>query len=184
MSLQHFILGLLEERAESGYDLNKRFQRSIQHFWTTEQSQIYRALHKLYDADMVEIEHISQEGSPDKKIYSITDVGRNELLRWLKSPIIDNPVRETWLGQLFFGGNLSVAENIESLQQARAEVEARYVSMMETQTLLDQLDLETIPYKLRMHLLTLDYGLRLHEFLLNWLDSAIERVQKINENNQ
>ncbi|MEO1643977.1 MAG: PadR family transcriptional regulator, partial [Chloroflexota bacterium] len=47
MSLQHILLGLLSDEPGSGYDLNKRLQAEGQHFWTTDQSQIYRALYKM-----------------------------------------------------------------------------------------------------------------------------------------
>lgn len=47
MSLPHMLLGLLEEGSMSGYELNKAIHDSIRHFWTTDQSQIYRALHKM-----------------------------------------------------------------------------------------------------------------------------------------
>jgi len=182
MSLQHFILGLLEEMPASGYDLNKRFQMSVQHFWTTDQSQIYRALHKLRDADLVRIEHIVQDGTPDKKVYHITDEGRDGLLEWLRAPLPDEAVKETWLGRIFFGGLLEPAENLEVLEQAKADIQARYDGMMMVHRNIAQyVEKNDISYKRKMHILTLDYGLELHRFLLGWLDSAVEKVQAIKQ---
>ena len=182
MSLQHFILGLLEEMPASGYDLNKRFQMSVQHFWTTDQSQIYRALHKLRDADLVRIEHIVQDGTPDKKVYHITDDGREHLIEWLRTPLPEEAVKETWLGRIFFGGLLSPAENLKVLEQARADIQERYDGMVLVQENIAQYtESNDVSYKGKMHILTLDYGLQSHLFLLEWLDSAIEKVQAIKE---
>ena len=86
MSLQHLILGVLKYRPLSGYDLNKAFRASVEHFWNTEQSQIYRALSKLHEAGWVEMKQVPQATLPSKKIYHLTDAGREELYRWLATP--------------------------------------------------------------------------------------------------
>ncbi|MBO0779365.1 MAG: PadR family transcriptional regulator, partial [Ktedonobacteraceae bacterium] len=58
MALQYLILGLLKYGPQSGYDLNRFFRDSVRHFWNTEQSQIYRALHKMHEVGWVRIEQI------------------------------------------------------------------------------------------------------------------------------
>src|SRR5436190_21593498 len=99
MSLPHLLLGLLSSNPMSGYDLNKVFNTTIQHFWTTDQSQIYRTLYKLEEEGKVRVETIIQEDSPNKKVYHITDAGADELSRWLVQPLTSSTVREAWLGQ-------------------------------------------------------------------------------------
>jgi len=47
MALEHAILGFLDYGPMSGYDLKKTFDDSVNHFWTAQQSQIYRALKKM-----------------------------------------------------------------------------------------------------------------------------------------
>ena len=44
MSLDHAILGFLNYKPLSGYDLKKVFDSSVRHFWYADQSQIYRTL--------------------------------------------------------------------------------------------------------------------------------------------
>ena len=44
MSLDHAILGFLNYRRYSGYDLKKIFDKSVRHFWPADQSQIYLTL--------------------------------------------------------------------------------------------------------------------------------------------
>ena len=41
MSLKHALLGLLNYRPMTGYDLKQRFDHSISHFWSANLSQIY-----------------------------------------------------------------------------------------------------------------------------------------------
>ena len=44
MSLEYVILGFLEVGPKTGYDLKKRFDRSVAGFWPADQSRIYRTL--------------------------------------------------------------------------------------------------------------------------------------------
>jgi DNA-binding PadR family transcriptional regulator len=59
-----------------GYDLSKRFDGSVGFFWNATQQQIYRELAKLEDQGWISPQTISQQGRPDKKLYSVTDFGR------------------------------------------------------------------------------------------------------------
>ena len=99
-------MGLLQKVPLSGYDLNKKFDDVLGHFWSAEQSQIYRALYKLRDLEWVQIEEIAQSKSPNKKIYHLTEIGYASLQEWLLQPVEPAPYRALWLGQLFFASEL------------------------------------------------------------------------------
>ncbi len=64
MSLEHSILGFLNYRPYSGYDLKKIFDTSVRHFWPADQSQIYRTLNRLTENGWVEMEKIEQDNRP------------------------------------------------------------------------------------------------------------------------
>ncbi|MDV6014517.1 PadR family transcriptional regulator [Haloechinothrix sp. LS1_15] len=83
MSLEHAILIALEERTGSGYELARRFDRSIGYFWGASHQQIYRTLKRMVDRGWVHLEEVAQDGRPDKKVYRASDGGREELRRWL-----------------------------------------------------------------------------------------------------
>ena len=55
MSLDFAILGFLSYSPFTGYDLKKFFDQSVRHFWTADQSQIYRILARLGDEGKVEM---------------------------------------------------------------------------------------------------------------------------------
>ena len=58
MSLEQAILGFLNYRPFSGYDLKKIFDTSVRHFWPADQSQIYRTLNRLAEKSLAEMEVI------------------------------------------------------------------------------------------------------------------------------
>lgn len=82
VALQHAILVSLAERSASGYDLARRFDASIGHFWKASHQQIYKVLGAMETDKLVEAHLVEQSGKPDKKIYAITHAGRDELHRF------------------------------------------------------------------------------------------------------
>lgn len=183
MSLQHLILGVLKYQPTSGYDLNKAFASSVQHFWDTDQSQIYRALYKMLDLGWVAVEVVEQKDAPDKKVYRLTDAGWVELRRWLSSPLPLPPLHEGWLGQLFFAAEISHAER-RALMEARI-AEARVVldvylnvvpaSAAEYAERFDAHD------EVRFWLLTLNYGIERMRFEIQWAENALTLIDEMTE---
>ena len=93
MPLEHAIMVSLTEHPASGYDLARRFERSIGFFWGATHQQIYRVLKRMGDAGWVEVEAVEQEGRPDKKVYTVTPRGHEELRHWLAAPTDPAPMR-------------------------------------------------------------------------------------------
>jgi len=87
MSLEYAILGFLNYGESSGYDLKKMFDTSIRHFWSADQSQIYRTLSKLVKKQWVTMHLVEQVDKPNRKVYTITEAGKEGLYQWLKTPL-------------------------------------------------------------------------------------------------
>jgi PadR family transcriptional regulator AphA len=85
MDIQYTILGLLNWQSLSGYDLKKIIAESELFYWSGNNNQIYNRLIELHNQGLVSQVIIQQESLPAKKIYTITDIGREELHRWLLS---------------------------------------------------------------------------------------------------
>jgi len=86
MALEHAILVSLSEHAGSGYELARRFDRSIGYFWTATHQQIYKVLARMEAAGWVTVTAVEQGGRPDKKLYDVTEAGFTELARWISEP--------------------------------------------------------------------------------------------------
>ncbi|MEO6886639.1 MAG: PadR family transcriptional regulator [Jatrophihabitantaceae bacterium] len=86
MALEHAIAVSLTERASSGYDLARRFDKSIGQFWTATHQQIYKVLARMESSGWVVAAHVAQDGRPDKKVYELTGAGRAELAEWIAQP--------------------------------------------------------------------------------------------------
>lgn len=86
MALEHALLVSLTEHTGSGYELARRFDRSIGFFWKATHQQIYRVLRRMEDSGWVQSETVSQDGRPNKKVYSVSAAGHAELARWIGEP--------------------------------------------------------------------------------------------------
>ncbi|MCY0950646.1 PadR family transcriptional regulator [Streptomyces sp. H27-S2] len=93
MAIEHAILVSLLEQPGSGYELARRFDRSIGYFWTATHQQIYRVLKRMEADGWVDVREVAQQARPDKREHSVTEAGRAVLAAWLHEPIQPDSVR-------------------------------------------------------------------------------------------
>jgi len=86
MSLCHALLTSLIERPSSGYDLARRFDKSIGYFWHATHQQIYRELSRMEEAGWIVSEAAPDGGKTRKKLYRVLPDGQAELVRWAGEP--------------------------------------------------------------------------------------------------
>ncbi|MYE17755.1 MAG: PadR family transcriptional regulator [Gemmatimonadetes bacterium] len=101
VSLKHILLGLLREPA-TGYDLKATFNETISHFWSAELGQIYPTLRRLEGEGLLHSRVEPSEKGPNRRVYSLTDEGREELSEWLRGGPVVGVERFAYLAQVFF----------------------------------------------------------------------------------
>ncbi len=87
MSIKYALLGILAEKDQHGYELKAGFDAKVGEFWSLNFGQIYSTLDRLEKAGLATHDRQSQERRPDRKIFSITSEGREELRLWLATPV-------------------------------------------------------------------------------------------------
>lgn len=89
MSVRHAILGLLERQPRHGYELRTAFEALVGDAvgWAVKPAQIYTTIQRLEEAGLVECLAVKQSGGPEKRIYSVTPAGSDELREWLSTPV-------------------------------------------------------------------------------------------------
>ena len=178
MSLEHAILGFLNYRQFSGYDLKEIFDTSVHHFWPADQSQIYRTLNKLMENGWASVERVEQEKRPDRKEYLITGEGQKELAAWLLAPQVFGDHRSPVLIQVFFAGQLTDEQVIEMFERV-----AEYMRMglaaydQIPQTMEDFEDYCDSPREFYFWMLTLEIGRNQAQANLDWIENMIEKFK-------
>ncbi|MFQ4144579.1 PadR family transcriptional regulator [Chlorogloeopsis sp. ULAP02] len=176
MSLAHTILGLLQQEERTGYDLKTNcFDRCIAHLWTADQAQIYRTLDKLVEQGWVTCTIEIQHDRPNRKVYSLTEVGKAELVRWLQYPQPLSTPREPLLVQLFFAAQLPNEAIIQLLEQ---HLVARVEKLSECEKIeLPALDDSSASREQIMQRLVLELVLRREQTYIDWLKTAIDVIR-------
>lgn len=178
MSLRHALLGFLSIRPMSGYDLKRRVDESVGHFWTADQAAIYRTLSELDAHGLVTHERVAQRSRPDRKVFHLTEAGRETLDAWLAAPLPPVPRREPLLVKLFFAGRIDSGALRELLT---AELSHAETELAGYRALLDSLDAPPSPIPEATQLgpvITLTYGVRAATAQRDWLRGLLTRQQE------
>lgn len=79
MALRHAVLAAMLDGGFSGYQLAKIFDVGVSNFWYASPQQLYTELAKLEKAGMIAGEQVIQLDRPNKRIFTVTEAGRDEL---------------------------------------------------------------------------------------------------------
>ena len=90
--LKFVLLGLLDAEPRYGYELKAVFEQFLGGTWPLNIGQIYSSLSKLEEEGLVASQTVPQDDAPDRKVYEVTKLGRQELASWANT-INDEPVK-------------------------------------------------------------------------------------------
>ncbi|WP_034413156.1 PadR family transcriptional regulator [Candidatus Photodesmus blepharus] len=151
MSLPHVILTILSTRDATGYDITKEFSSSVGYFWKASHQQVYRELNKMASSKLVTYKNEPQEGKPDRKVYSITNDGRDTLEKWFEQPTAHPTIRDEVTAKLVACGVQSsiafqtqfseLIEESRKLVLSYQKIEAKYSAVLNKQQRLERLTL-------------------------------------------
>lgn len=173
MSLRHGILGLLSGRPMSGYDLTRAFDRTLANVWSASHSQIYPELARLA-ADGL-IQQVAS-GPRGRKVYSATEAGRAEVVRWLRE---DDPARELRVEALlqgFFYWMVGTDEAVGLLERETAQHRERLAGY-EAIAALPGVDWAANP-ELHAQRIMLEAGIRYERGLVEWGEWAKTELRR------
>jgi DNA-binding PadR family transcriptional regulator len=173
MALEHALLVSLTERAGSGYELARRFDRSIGFFWSASHQQIYRVLKRMEEHGWVVSEVVGQQGRPDKKVYTASPDGRAELARWIAAPAEDiGPLRS----ELGVKIRAAAHGDLAALRTEVARHRDAHAQRLEVYRLIEKTDFPA-PHRLTgtaLHqYLVLRGGIRVEAGFTEWCDEVL-----------
>lgn len=159
----YVVLGLLDRYGPATpYRLDQLIRTSIGYFWGFPRSQLYSEAERLVRHGLVAEER--EADGRRRRSMTITDDGRDELLRWLGVPAAEpTEIRDVGLLQLFFaGGGDDPGAAVERLaaRQGRAHQEQL---QLYTELLSSGRVAEGSPQRA-----TLEFGLRFEELALRF----------------
>lgn len=171
----YIILGLLQHENLSGYDIKKKIDLMISHFWEAGYGQIYPTLKQLEENGEIKKTVVENYKGPERIIYSITESGKNKLIEWLKIPEVNDSVRYEILLKLFFGNAISIEENINKINMFKTEHENNLETINQFKMVLQTLIPENKDYL--YYYLTVLFGEKIYKAYLDWSKEALEILE-------
>ncbi len=154
MDAKTIILGFLMKQNMTGYELKKAFSISFSFFSGLSYGSIYPALKKMESQGLITMQREIQEGLPNKKVYTITEQGRETFLSQLRSKFKIDQMKSVFLSRLFFFSYLSREERIELAHQYLASIQEQNEKLQylqpEIQTKADPFQYECFMFGVRM----------------------------------
>ena len=172
------ILASIAHEPKSGYDLAKWFDRVASHFCPAGYGSVYPALARFESEGLVEYETVPSEKGPKRKVYSITQKGKQALVGWASEHAADPQVRDEQLVKALSYGMLPPEKALALLAEARErhmnkltyfeELERRLESQLREGSISEEAYLGT--------LLVLRRGINAERCYAQWCEEAEELV--------
>ena len=171
MAIKFAILGLLHYKDMHGYRIKQHIERNFGHMWSINYGQIYPNLRQLLDDGFVSMKRVNQVGEkgPDRKLYSLTDQGKEEFARWLdSSPERLMLLRDPFLLRFVFFGFGDNSRAVEIIDEQ--------IGLYEEQLKTRNENLEHWHTHDKYVRLITQLGIDLNEMFLNWLKKAKDEI--------
>ncbi len=132
-STEYVLLGTLFSGQKHGYEIMQFLESALESTWRVSTSQLYVLLKRLEGEGLLRSSLEAQETRPSKRVFSLTPVGKNAFLEWLRSPVKHvRDLRIEFLAKLFFfrrlslqGGNDLVSAQVKALEEIKGRIQKR-----------------------------------------------------------
>ncbi len=140
------------------------------HFWPKSESLIYSEPRHLVEHGLAEVK---QEGR--RRVYMITEPGRQALEEWLRSPVAPPNLEFEAMLRLAFADQASRDDLLRAIEQTSAWARARY---MEAQVQVRGYLIDGGPFPARLHLVALfaDFYDVFLRAVIEWSERATQEV--------
>lgn len=179
MSLGCGILGLLNYGPMSGYELAKAFGSSLRFFWYAQTSHVYLELKKLERKGLVTGKTVLQSDRPNKRVFTITEEGRNVFLKWLAEPVGEETtkMKSAFLMKVFFSGNRSPKESAAMLRQFEKDCEEFIAGMGAVPGSIENYGRNKETYQTLYWQFVADFGLAYFQTCIDWARRCAEKLE-------
>jgi DNA-binding PadR family transcriptional regulator len=123
VDVKDLCLGALTYGDATGYDLKKFFESTFSHCFLAGYGSIYPALAELTDEKLVVARTVPGQAGPSKKLYHLTDAGRDTFLARLEATEPQHKVKSEFLVIMHFAHLLPAKRLDAVLDQHLKEIE-------------------------------------------------------------
>jgi len=185
MSLRHGLLGLINYEPMTGYDTVKEFNQSLAFFWTATPQHIYKELDTMEKSGWLISERIIQTEKPNKRVYSITELGKKVLVDWVTRP--EEGVnafmrgKNPFLLRLAFAGEGSDENALQMLYEFRNQYLSFAGTLDDVDKILAEGEATLSPKSMKYWKIVALHGEYIRRARLEWVEEAISIIENEGE---
>ena len=177
--LRYALLGVVSQspRGIHGYALRRQCERALGGFWQLNFGEIYRVLDRLTEEDLIE-QVAAGRGDTGRKVYRITDRGRQSLDAFVLEPPTDapRPLRQELSAKLLF----ATPDRIDDVLRVVSHQRAAYMRHLHTLG-VQRAKVARLSGDHAVTQMLID-GAELHARAeISWLDDVTERLKERKE---
>ncbi|WP_248925101.1 PadR family transcriptional regulator [Paenibacillus hamazuiensis] len=177
-SIRYAVLSLLAREPLSGYDIKQYMNNRIGPFWKVGSNQVYPELAKLEEEGLVKLQGVEQlTYRPARKLYEITDAGREALVLWTLEPGGAENVRDDFLLKAY---NSWLVEP-EKMKAQIAEIKKQHekklaVYQAKVEELAAQLDPSDRSDPLASSISVVEFGVEYERLYIAWCERLMKKL--------
>lgn len=176
--MENVVLGLLIIQSLTLYEMNRAFKQGISMFYSASYGSLQVAIKNLLGKQLIVFDEKVEKGR-NKKVYRITEQGKEAFYQWMLVEIPVNKLEVTALSKVYFLGLIQNAEHkkqivLEILSKIHL-VQGELTKMNEAISRLDIPDShrDILTFQLK----TLDYGIGAHSFAGEWFLDLLKNLE-------
>ncbi|MFC0215525.1 PadR family transcriptional regulator [Paenibacillus chartarius] len=178
-SFRYAMLTLLAREPLSGYDIKQQMNSRMGPFWKAGSNQIYPELAKMEEAGLValhEIEH--NEYRPARKVYRITESGKEELIRWTMEPTEPETIKDEFLLKAYNSWLIDFEKMIPRLEEKKKEHEGKLAIYVDKVNELNRIVDPSNPRDpIASSISVVEFGIEYEKLYIQWCDHFIEKLK-------
>ncbi|WP_261301976.1 PadR family transcriptional regulator [Paenibacillus andongensis] len=180
-SIRYALLTLLAREPLSGYDIKQQMNSRIGPFWKVGSNQVYPELSKMEAEGLVALQTVEQLSyRPARKLYEITEVGREALIQWTLNPEEVENVRDDFLLKAYNSWLIEPEKMIIRIEEKKKQHQERLTAYLDKVAELTQLlGHSKGDQPLDSSISVVEFGIEYERMYMDWCDKLIEKLQKI-----
>lgn len=170
------ILGLLDLRDYSAYELAQQASRSLAYAWPISETQLYAEPKRLAREGLITVSTAPSGPRRNRQVYSITASGREELRQWLETPPEAPRVQVEAMLRCLFATAGTRESLLASLRCTTDQVRAHYEAGMALTEAMVASDGAPFPERLHVNVLWMRLVRDLDQTVARWAAQAEQEV--------
>lgn len=177
-SIRYALLSLLAREPLSGYDIKQHMNNRFGPFWKAGSNQVYPELSKMEGEGLVKLQGVEQHTyRPARKLYEITEAGREALIEWTTEPGELEKVRDDFLLKVYNSWLVEPEKMIKHIEEIKRQHEERLAAYLEKVTELNHmLGTSNSVDPISSSISVVEFGVKYERIYIEWCDQLIKKL--------